>query len=74
MLKRFTNIILLISLILIMTCDKDNPTESVENVQQQLNTPPTASFTVSPTSGQIGTTFQHDASGCTDNEDATSAL
>ena len=38
------------------------------------NTPPVASFTVSPGSGQIGTTFQFDASGCTDSEDPTSAL
>jgi len=38
------------------------------------NTAPTASFTVSPTSGDISTTFNVDASGCSDAEDSTSDL
>lgn len=38
------------------------------------NTIPAASFTISPTSGTILTTFNFDASGSSDNEDATSAL
>ena len=38
------------------------------------NTPPTALFTVSPSSGTTSTNFAFDASGCTDNEDPTSNL
>jgi len=38
------------------------------------NTPPTATFNVSPTSGTTSTNFTFDASGCTDNEDPTSNL
>jgi uncharacterized protein (TIGR02145 family) len=38
------------------------------------NTPPTASFTVDPTSGTTSTTFNVDASGCSDDQDPTSAL
>ena len=38
------------------------------------NTASTASFTVNPTIGTTATTFSFDASGSTDNEDATSAL
>ena len=38
------------------------------------NTPPTAEFTVSPANGTTNTIFAFDASGCTDNEDATSSL
>ncbi|MBU0528518.1 leucine-rich repeat domain-containing protein [bacterium] len=38
------------------------------------NTAPTASFTVSPTLGTTATTFTFDASGSSDNEDATSVL
>jgi hypothetical protein len=38
------------------------------------NTRPTASFTVSPASGDTSTQFRFDASGCTDAEDAPSAL
>lgn len=37
-------------------------------------TPPTACFTVNPTSGDTNTTFQFNASCCTDKEDPTSAL
>ena len=36
--------------------------------------PPTASFTVSPTSGDTTTVFNFDASGCSDAEDPVSAL
>lgn len=38
------------------------------------NTTPTASFTVTPTSGTTETDFQFDASGCSDAEDETNAL
>ncbi len=38
------------------------------------NTPPTASFTVSPTTGTVDTVFDFDASGSSDNEDETSVL
>ncbi len=38
------------------------------------NTNPTAVFTVSPSSGDTTTMFSFDASGCTDAEDAVSAL
>lgn len=38
------------------------------------NTPPTASFTATPTTGDVTTTFQYDASGCTDAQNAVSAL
>jgi len=38
------------------------------------NTPPTALFTVSPSSGTTSTNFAFDAGGCTDNEDPTSNL
>ena len=38
------------------------------------NTAPTASFTVEPGSGTTATTFQFDASGCSDGEDTVSAL
>lgn len=38
------------------------------------NTPPTALFTVTPSSGTTSTNFAFDASGSTDNEDPTSDL
>ncbi|MCF8231506.1 MAG: Ig-like domain-containing protein [Bacteroidales bacterium] len=38
------------------------------------NTPPSASFTVSPSSGSTSTSFSFDASGSSDNEDPTSQL
>jgi len=38
------------------------------------NTPPIASFTVSPSSGPVENIFQFDASGCIDNKDQTSVL
>ena len=47
--------------------------ESVE-VAVVPNTPPVASFTVAPTSGDTNTVFQFDASGCSDGQDPASAL
>lgn len=38
------------------------------------NTSPTAAFTVNPTSGYTTTVYHFDASGCSDTQDATSAL
>ena len=38
------------------------------------NTPPTATFAVSPSSGTTNTNFAFDASGCTDNENPTHNL
>ena len=38
------------------------------------NTPPTAAFAVTPTSGDTSTVFNFDASACSDAEDATSTL
>jgi PKD repeat protein len=38
------------------------------------NTRPTAAFTVSPTSGDTGTLFHFDASGCTDGQDPAADL
>lgn len=38
------------------------------------NNTPTASFVVSPLFGSTSTTFNFDANGCTDDEDATTAL
>jgi len=38
------------------------------------NTAPTASFSISPTTGDVTTNFQLNASGCTDAQDAASAL
>ena len=48
----------------------DNTTRTV----QVKNTAPNASFTVAPTTGTIDTTFDFDASACSDLEDATSQL
>jgi len=38
------------------------------------NTPPTASFSISPSTGTTATNFQFDASGCTDAQDITNSL
>ncbi|MCF8302731.1 MAG: hypothetical protein K9I94_05590 [Bacteroidales bacterium] len=38
------------------------------------NTPPTASFTISPGSGNTSTMFNLDASACSDNQDMTSQM
>ncbi|MFH1219367.1 MAG: PKD domain-containing protein [Candidatus Eisenbacteria bacterium] len=53
-------------MVLLLSCSKD----SCENP----NTPPTASFTVNPTSGTTDTLFQFDASSCSDPEDPMTAL
>ncbi len=45
-----------------------------KNATSSQNTSPIASFTINPTSGTTATTFTFDASGSSDNEDATSAL
>lgn len=45
-----------------------------KNAIPSQNTAPTASFTVDPTSGTTATVFTFDASGSSDNEDATSEL
>jgi len=47
---------------------------TVEVVPEQPNTPPTASFTVSPTVGMLGTLFAFDASGSHDAEDRLALL
>jgi uncharacterized protein (TIGR02145 family) len=51
----------------------DNTTKQI-NVSGGSNTPPTALFTVSTSSGTTSTNFAFDASGSTDNEDPTSDL
>ncbi len=43
-------------------------------IVSEANTAPTASFTVNPTTGTINTIFNFDASGSSDNEDATDVL
>jgi Leucine-rich repeat (LRR) protein len=50
-----------------------NTTTKILNVSMA-NTPPTASFTVNPTTGTVDTVFDFDASGSSDNEDDTSVL
>jgi len=57
---------LTITLIFISSCGDDPATPS--------NTAPKASFTVTPSTGFISTTYQFDASGCTDKEDQLSSL
>jgi len=42
--------------------------------EEEENTPPTAHFTVDPTSGDISTHFYSDASGCSDAEDSIDFL
>ena len=56
--------------------DTDNQTSSTSKTVTvtQANTPPTASFTIDPTSGTTATVFSFDATGSTDNEDESSAL
>ncbi|MBU0529950.1 hypothetical protein KKF86_09405 [bacterium] len=56
----------LTTLIITISC-KSNPTTSE-------NTAPTALFIINPTSGTTITTFTFDASGSSDNEDATDVL
>ncbi len=53
----------------------DQATQQVKVIAQASgNTTPSASFSVSPTSGDTSTTFSFDASGCSDAEDAASSL
>ena len=47
--------------------------EKVITVKNE-NTAPSASFTTNPSSGSLETIFQFDASGCSDEQDQTSAL
>lgn len=47
----------------------NDTTCTVEVTPEQPNTPPTASFTVTPSSGEVGTLFAFDASGSHDAED-----
>jgi PKD repeat protein len=52
----------------------DATTRQVTVQTPSVNTPPTAAFTVSPSSGDTSTVFGFDASACSDAEDATSSL
>ncbi|MCH7733493.1 MAG: PKD domain-containing protein [Candidatus Marinimicrobia bacterium] len=54
--------------------DSGGLTDTTTKTVMLSNTAPTASFTIDPTSGTTSTTFNFDASGSSDNEDATSAL
>jgi uncharacterized protein (TIGR02145 family) len=62
----FISLIAMLSVtaLIFQSCKKDNPE----------GTPPTALFTVSPSSGTTSTNFAFDASSSTDNEDPTSNL
>jgi len=64
--KNIFLILALATIIFNISCKKD-PIAST-------NTAPTASFTVNSTTGTTATTFTFDASGSTDNEDATTEL
>ena len=62
--------LLAVSLIpLALSCGGDNGTGP-----ESQNTAPAASFTVTPPTGSVATTFQFDASGCSDDQDAVSVL
>ena len=54
--------------------DQETKTHYILVSGSGINTPPTALFTVYPTSGTTSTHFGFGASGCTDNEDLTSDL
>jgi Leucine-rich repeat (LRR) protein len=66
MFNKWLLIFALTAVVFNVSCKK-NPTVSI-------NTAPTASFTIDPTSGTTATTFNFDATGSTDNEDETSIL
>ena len=66
MLRQRVLVPLTLSLIFVTSCGEDTASPS--------NTAPKASFTVTPSSESISTTFQFDASGCTDKEDQPSSL
>jgi CSLREA domain-containing protein len=51
-----------------------SPFSAAFDVGSTCNTSPQASFTVNPSTGDTSTLFTFDASGCSDNEDASSAL
>lgn len=65
-------LIVLTFLVFNISCKK-NPTSS-ENTNGTANTAPIASFVINPTSGTIDTVFDFDATGSSDNEDATTVL
>jgi len=54
------------------SCKKDNDDDN--NDDNNNNTPPYAAFTVTPNSGEVGTTFSFDASLCSDAEEPVSEL
>jgi hypothetical protein len=57
------------TIITITSCSKDDNDDDSAG-----NTPPSANFTVTPSSGTTDTQFEFDASGCTDKEDENSVL
>ena len=66
MFNKWFLVIAIITILFNISCKKNSTSSE--------NTAPIASFTIDPTSGITETTFTLDASGSTDNEDATSAL
>jgi formylglycine-generating enzyme required for sulfatase activity len=71
MLRQHVNVAafsILILVVLVGACGKDKPTDSGGN------TAPTASFTVTPATGDTLTSFEVDASASSDAQDAVSAL
>ena len=54
--------------------DSDGLIHTTTKTVSVTNTAPTASFSIDPTSGTIQTVFTFDASGSSDNEDATNVL
>lgn len=61
-------IILSVANMFFLSCDEDNPTKPASGSY------PTASFTVTPNSGDTATLFIFDASACSDKQDTASAL
>lgn len=66
MINNLLCLLLLSSCLCFFSCGDDPASSS--------NTPPTASFTIAPSSGYTLTTFSFDASGSSDNEDPVSSL
>lgn len=56
------------------SCLKLEHSNPLDPEYQSANTAPTATFSVSPTSGDTNTTFSVDASGSSDNEDTSAQL
>ncbi len=54
--------------------DSEGLTDIASNSVELNNSPPTASFSISPTAGTTSTIFTFDANGCTDAEDEASDL